>query len=209
MDLLRVFHYDKVVQSEGEILGSSEHTDWGSFTVVWQDDVGGLQTFCRACGMWRNVEAFDLLPGLLRFVIHIGDATSLALQEGSRQGDHPIVSQPLFPSPKHRVISPTTGPRVSLVYFIYPKPGESLASLATGLATWIQSHTQDQDGASLEEGSGEHIFPYDHYYLLHDQSANSSFTSVRRSPKEVYDAIFNRSMDAVFEEKWQQVQRSS
>ena len=47
IDLMRVFYYHRVVQREAStttpiVLGSSPHTDWGSFTIVWQDDVGGL-----------------------------------------------------------------------------------------------------------------------------------------------------------------------
>ncbi|OEU21047.1 hypothetical protein FRACYDRAFT_234675 [Fragilariopsis cylindrus CCMP1102] len=82
LDLLRIFHYyqndsssnkirndynnkqQKQKQTENEIdtdeliqLGSSEHTDWGSLTIVWQDNVGGLQTYCRACNKWINVRA--------------------------------------------------------------------------------------------------------------------------------------------------------
>jgi isopenicillin N synthase-like dioxygenase len=53
LDLLRVFYYDAVATtSAGEnnnavVFGSSPHTDWGSFTVIWQDDVGGLETLQR------------------------------------------------------------------------------------------------------------------------------------------------------------------
>ena len=61
IDLMRVFYYHQVQEQQQNqqqqesndknantkksppiVLGSSPHTDWGSFTIVWQDDVGGL-----------------------------------------------------------------------------------------------------------------------------------------------------------------------
>ena len=109
VDLLRLFYYDQVPppthneqqQLHQSILGSSSHTDWGAFTVVWQDQVGGLQTWCPACDVWRNVEAsFDddtgnnnKDDGMLRFVIHVGDVTSLALAHAAQQQQR---DQPAF-----------------------------------------------------------------------------------------------------------------
>lgn len=73
LDLLRVFRYyptattttkseaREVIQvaspERTQLLGSSEHTDWGSLTIVWQDDVGGLQTYCQVCNKWIDVDA--------------------------------------------------------------------------------------------------------------------------------------------------------
>ncbi|CAB9502382.1 oxidoreductase, 2OG-Fe(II) oxygenase family protein [Seminavis robusta] len=206
LDLLRVFHYDKVEPPKNQndaIMGSSPHTDWGSFTVVWQDTVGGLQTYCRTCQAWRDVEAsFD--DNLLRFVIHVGDATSLAMNCGREllgDGEHP--SSPFFPSPKHRVLSPVTETRVSLVYFVYPSPGQSLESLASGVASWLETDQGKRGGAHAKTPSHGHI-PYEHYYLLHDQSESNR----NRLPKDVYLEICKRSMEQVFAEKWTQVQRS-
>jgi 2OG-Fe(II) oxygenase superfamily len=207
MDLLRVFHYDKVNESCQEILGSSAHTDWGTFTVVWQDSVGGLQTFCRVCNAWRNVEALEMHPDLLSFVIHVGDTTSLAMAHGQEKC---IVGRPFFPSPLHRVLSPTTEPRVSLVYFVYPALGHSLKSLASNLSPWLQSQRREdegQNGASAEH-TYRSVVPYDHFFLLHDQSVVSDNNMIQRSPYEVFADLYNRTMGAVFEEKWQQVQRS-
>jgi len=60
VDLLRCFRYDAIsADDEDQQLGSSSHTDWGSLTVVWQDDKGGLQTYCHTCEKWSNVAAPD------------------------------------------------------------------------------------------------------------------------------------------------------
>jgi hypothetical protein len=119
VDLLRAFYYETAsavtsVSSSSrmsidtrEVLGSNEHTDWGSFTIVWQDDVEGcLQTYCHACDSWNNVQVPQTLKlqqvpkdkvsgsigdragivmnnnnsnNLLYLVVHVGDVTSLAI----------------------------------------------------------------------------------------------------------------------------------
>jgi hypothetical protein len=109
LDLMRVFYYHAVIAAveedndtpcssssankEALILGSSPHTDWGSWTVVWQDSVGGLQTYCHACQTWVDVTPAPApspvasSPSLLNIgtknrwncIVHVGDVTSLVL----------------------------------------------------------------------------------------------------------------------------------
>jgi hypothetical protein len=218
-DLLRAFLYDTVdvttpsddFDSPNSTLGSSPHTDWGSFTVVWQDTVGGLQTFCHGCEKWADVAAE--IPGdsgVVRFVVHIGDITSLALgralQETSSKDrrevvidDNDIETAPVvWPSPKHRVLSPTTQKRASLVYFAYPPHDISIREITTNLTSWCQQ--QQVNSYSLIPPNR---VPYDEYYLLHNQSMASSVT-----PEQQFQAIVDRPLKDVFSEKWEQVQRS-
>lgn len=205
IDLLRVFHYEKVDSGPDQILGSSPHTDWGTWTVVWQDNVGGLQTFCQGCQAWKDVQVFDSQEGTLQFVIHVGDATSLAMAQAhvlvqEEQQSSLLTTNDTFPSPKHRVLSPTQEPRASLVYFVYPPPANSLETLSTGLKPWVKSHTQGPRGGTID---------YSCYYLLQDQSAGAcSGNEKDRTPKDVFDDIYSKPMRQVFVEKWQQVQRS-
>lgn len=199
VDLLRVFHYEAVDPGEQDILGSSPHTDWGTFTVVWQDNVGGLQTYCQSCQVWQDVKTYEQEEDILHFVIHVGDATSLAMARSKQNQQCSATDGPsshAFPSPRHRVVSPRTEPRASLVYFVYPPPTQSLESLAAGLTSWVQSHSPSQVSTTI---------PFETYYLLLDQSAS---TNAKRTPEEVFDAIYTRPMQEVFVEKWQQVQRS-
>ena len=237
IDLLRVFYYDPVPTNKQDIkiteqqhqhqstLGSSAHTDWGSWTVVWQDQVGGLQTWCPSCQVWRNVEAsFDDVRGssnnaedtILRFVIHVGDATSLALAHAARENQQELTqppdespSHPLFPSPKHRVLSPSTEPRASLVYFVYPTPGQSLESLSKGVSQWYRQYATSSKTPLPTELS------YDNYYLLHDQSVSTTSNEGNgineeiKSPKQIFEKIFQMPLNDVFAEKWQQVQRAT
>ena len=148
-------------------MGSSPHSDWGTITVVWQDSKGGLQTYCYACDKWSNVDttaSADISTtnendeendeeGLrssgqqsninnketCSLFVHVGDFLSLASIRG--EGGYPM-----FPSPRHRVLSPirrydedvststSRGSssyvkdycRRSLVYFAYPPPNVTL-----------------------------------------------------------------------------------
>jgi hypothetical protein len=217
-DLLRAFLYDAVDVTPSDdsphCLGSSPHTDWGSFTVVWQDTVGGLQTFCHGCQQWANVAAENPSDsGVVRFIVHIGDITSLALgnalQETSSKerreavtddNDNSETSSVVWPSPKHRVLSPTTQKRASLVYFAYPPHDISIREITSNLTSWCERQRQQEDSQPL--GSPNHV-PYDEYYLLHNQSMASSVT-----PEQQFQAIFDRPLKDVFAEKWEQVQRS-
>jgi isopenicillin N synthase-like dioxygenase len=52
---------------EGELFGVAPHTDYGCVTLLWQDDVGGLEVLHRS-GEWVSAPP---IPGTL--VINIGD----------------------------------------------------------------------------------------------------------------------------------------
>jgi hypothetical protein len=189
VDLLRVFLYDPVGRTQ---LGSSPHTDWGSWTVVWQDDTGGLQAYCPHCKTYVNVEAPPVDSKLTRFVVHVGDVTSLALghaassEESTAKHAFESVS---FPSPLHRVLCPEQEPRVSLVYFCYPPPSLSLREMEDRLAQLARVTK-----ATIDYGS---------YYLLRNQTPGGGV----EDPKAVYQRIRAMPLSQVFEAKWAQVQR--
>lgn len=237
LDLLRVFYYHQVPNHQKgdentQCFGSSPHTDWGSWTVVWQDNVGGLETFCRRCQKWIPVPppspplatatastnhqtitttttfAPSNQPHIWNCIVHVGDLASLAL--GKEQ--HPV--QPStghdnsqeglvqWPSPRHRVVSPTQTTRTSLVYFAYPPPSLSLCQLQEALVDWNKPR-----GLQL---------PLSEYYLLQDQS--SSNTSIGNDDPDgggeqqamaSYQQLRNRSIRNVIHTKWTQVQRES
>lgn len=146
MDLLRAFSYDVVNHGNNDddskvMFGSSEHTDWGSLTIVWQDHVGGLETCCRKHNKWNPVAPAPAPSSHDRLVliVHMGDVASLAGQG---------------PSPLHRVKSPQHERRNSLVYFLYPP--RSVGSLEL-----IQENMGFDDTSSLN---------FEDYSLLQDQS---------------------------------------
>lgn len=185
LDLLRVFHYHQNNNDDKQttLLGSSEHTDWGSLTIVWQDRVGGLQTYCRACNKWINIRAATMAIGRedgctgkekkgtntnkWECIVHVGDMASLMLGHCSlSKGNNSKVNNnikddfasPSWPSPLHRVISPENEERVSLVYFGYPPRGLSLNQIKKILESW----------KPLSRG---YRLPLEDYYLLRNQSA--------------------------------------
>ena len=143
IDLLRVFRYDAVdspshdknvnngidddKKNEPQAMGSSPHSDWGTMTIVWQDDKGGLQTYCHACDVWSDVDASSTTRGddtptdecgksptsksnsssrsrKCSLFVHIGDFLSLASIQNEEGNDD---CYPMWPSPRHRVLCPT------------------------------------------------------------------------------------------------------
>lgn len=232
LDLLRVFHYFAIdstakmapttesitESSHNPILGSSPHTDWGSLTIVWQDGVGGLQTYCRACEKWADVpplstssmstESSSQPPNRWDCIVHVGDMASLVLDDVN-ESLHPEQTPQQqqrrrrieWPSPKHRVVS-SSRERTSLVYFGYPPAHLSLMEIKATLAEWKrQRHKDDYNGDAI--GC---CLPLEEYYLLHDQSANAgSLDSV--SATKAYVSIQNLPIQEVVQTKWEQVQR--
>jgi hypothetical protein len=196
LDLLRVFYYDKG-EATSLAMGSNEHTDWGSFTVVWQDLVGGLQTFCHACQTWVNVTPLPNKSNHAVFVVHVGDMTSLclglALEEECPQAKEGEQLTVTWPSPKHRVVSPTQSQRLSLVYFAYPPPTATMASMKEGLKEWSRAHAPSCCVTTA----------FDDYYLLLNQSNEGKALD----PTETYTKIKSRPVGDVLREKWDQVQR--
>ncbi|MEE3196883.1 MAG: 2-oxoglutarate and iron-dependent oxygenase domain-containing protein [Pseudomonadota bacterium] len=82
-------------------VGSGEHTDYGTLTMLCQDQIGGLQIKGKS-GTWVSAEPIEGT-----FVINIGDL--LARWSNGR-----------FESTLHRVINSSTQARYSLAMFVDP-----------------------------------------------------------------------------------------
>ena len=94
------FHYFPKVEDRHDLLGISEHTDYGCLTVL-MDGVPGLQTFTRD-GKWVDV---PYVPGAL--LINVG----LVLESWSKG---------VLNAVHHRVKSPAYQDRFSVAYFHDP-----------------------------------------------------------------------------------------
>ena len=98
----RLVHYPSQTEGQGEgQFGAAPHTDWGCITVLWQDDVGGLQVRNRS-GQWIDAPPIDG-----SFVINIGDMLARW-------------SNDLFVSTPHRVANASGRERYSIPVFYDP-----------------------------------------------------------------------------------------
>jgi len=232
IDLLRVFRYDPLEINDSS-LGSSAHSDWGTVTVVWQDDKGGLQTYCDSCDKWSNVDAatsvvpendpnYDRISAVANFFLHVGDFLSLASIQNN-------VGMPTWHSPRHRVLCPVRSCeeslsstfensnfnnkcRRSLVYFAYPPPGISLNDAQSVIRHITSSPASD----TTCDSSSCHAMKM--YSVLHDQSQETIAVGAKQFKHDEieiveeataisYERIRGTPFDEVIERKWGQVQR--
>ena len=217
LDLMRIFYYHAT--SDTSRIGSSPHTDWGSWTIVWQDSVGGLQTYCRSCGTWIPIRPpqsdENSKSTTWNCIVHVGDMASLALTATQRQSKEAVSlsfdgvnniaaskchSHCAWPSPKHRVLTSTTQERASLVYFGYPPANSTLKEISDKLhQDWTKSK------------SSSRRLPLQEYYLLQNQSTaeSSEQQDAEVQARRLYESMKFMSIQDIIQEKWNQVQRTS
>lgn len=97
----RLFRYPATAGGSEEIPGAAAHTDYGALTLLWQDDVGGLQVRTRD-GRWIEAPCIDGT-----FVVNIGDMLQ-------RWTNDTFVSTP------HRVVNDSGRERFSIATFYDP-----------------------------------------------------------------------------------------
>ena len=98
----RLLHYPpQPAEAGADQFGAAPHTDWGCMTLLWQDDIGGLQVQNRS-GQWV---AAPYIEGT--FVVNIGDMLARW-------------SNDLFVSTPHRVVNASGRERYSIPMFYDP-----------------------------------------------------------------------------------------
>lgn len=112
---LRLLHYPPITQPPKlQQVRAGEHSDYGSFTLLFQDEVGGLEV-CTAAGEWI---AAPCIPGTV--VVNTGDLMQ-------RWTNH------VFCSTKHRVRIPederVKKSRYSIAFFCTPNNAAEIACL--------------------------------------------------------------------------------
>jgi isopenicillin N synthase-like dioxygenase len=118
---LRLLHYPAVVSNERYRVGP--HSDYGTITLLVQDEVGGLQVLDRVNGRWVNV------PYVKNTVI-VNTADLLMRWTNDK-----------FPSTLHRIVGPgatdcthelkasASMDRYSIVFFVNPNMGHTVSNL--------------------------------------------------------------------------------
>nr|QEP99657.1 flavonoid synthase I [Plagiochasma appendiculatum] len=97
-----LFNYYPQCPQPDMTLGLRSHTDYGTITVLQQDDVGGLQAYKEDRDKWVTVEP---IPGAL--VINLGDQIQ-------------ILSNAKYCSVEHQAVVNSNQTRLSLVTFANP-----------------------------------------------------------------------------------------
>jgi isopenicillin N synthase-like dioxygenase len=118
MSTLRMLHYPPQHPkklSEMDRLGCGAHTDYGICTLLWQDDVGGLQVR-NSANEWVSVPP---IPG--SFVVNVGDMMSRW-------------TNGRYASTVHRVVSMSGKERYSVPFFLNPDVKTVVDCLSTCLA---------------------------------------------------------------------------
>ncbi|WP_020673410.1 isopenicillin N synthase family dioxygenase [Amycolatopsis nigrescens] len=112
------FYYPQLKPPLPGQLRKGPHSDWGNLTILYQDDIGGLQVRQKGHG-WRDV---PFVPG--SFVINIGDM--MAFWTGGR-----------WVSTVHQVLNPVEGhtnSRLSIPFFYLPNQDALIEPLPQNLA---------------------------------------------------------------------------
>lgn len=88
LSVLRMNNYalpeSATVEVEGDLIGMGEHTDFGIVTLLWADDVKGLQVL-DGDGHWHDVSP---LPGAL--LVNLGDVTARLTNDQWRSTLHRV-----------------------------------------------------------------------------------------------------------------------
>lgn len=102
MNSLRLLHYPaQKPDDSGVNLGARAHTDTNAFTILAQDDNGGLEIRNRE-GTWVQVPP---VPGT--FVLNVGEVLK-------------VWTDGIFSSTVHRVVNRSGNRRYSIPFFMYP-----------------------------------------------------------------------------------------
>ena len=133
--LFRIFNYPSSPQPSADSRGVGEHTDYGLLTLLYQDEVGGLQV--KHSSSWLDV---PFIPG--SFVINLGDMLE-RLTSGR------------YTSALHRVINASGRSRISMPFFFDPSFDAVLEPIpGVGPAVPRQGLIERWDGADLRELRG-------------------------------------------------------
>jgi isopenicillin N synthase-like dioxygenase len=134
--LFRIFNYPPAPRDQSdETLGVGEHTDYGLLTLLYQDEVGGLQI--EYDDSWIDV---PYVPGT--FVVNVGDMLQ-RLTSGR------------YVSALHRVVNRSGRSRISMPFFFDPGFNAVLQAIP-GVTPAVSRHSKAErwDGRDLQKVQG-------------------------------------------------------
>jgi isopenicillin N synthase-like dioxygenase len=131
--LFRIFNYPSATAADAR--GVGEHTDYGLLTLLYQDEVGGLQV--KHGAGWIDV---PFVPG--SFVVNVGDMLE-RLTSGR------------YTSALHRVINVSGSPRISMPFFFDPRFDAELHAIPGVGPAFVRRELIDRwDGIDLRDVRG-------------------------------------------------------
>jgi isopenicillin N synthase-like dioxygenase len=126
VSLARFLHYPPTPVT-GNTRGVGAHTDFGAMTLLWQDNVGGLQIFHPQVKEWIDV---DPIPGA--YVVNLGDM--MQLWTGG-----------MYRSTLHRVVNSSGRERYSIAFFNEGRLDYRVKRIIVG------EGVEDEEGITVEE----------------------------------------------------------
>lgn len=132
--LFRIFHYPYQAQTDTELWGVGEHTDYGLLTILKQDKNGGLQV--KSKGQW-----IDAPPIENTFICNIGDM--LDKMTGG-----------LYRSTPHRVLNTSGKNRLSFPLFFDPGFDTHPQKIENINIETIDDYEERWDKSSVHDFSG-------------------------------------------------------
>jgi isopenicillin N synthase-like dioxygenase len=133
--LFRIFNYpSSAPDAQADSRGVGEHTDYGLLTLLYQDEVGGLQVKHRSG--WIDVPH---VPG--SFVINVGDMLER-------------ITSGRYTSALHRVINRSGRPRISMPFFFDPRFDAVLQPIPSLERALRREQVERWDGLDLRDVHG-------------------------------------------------------
>ncbi|KAE8698256.1 Deacetoxyvindoline 4-hydroxylase [Hibiscus syriacus] len=108
--LIMMSHYYPAFPQPELTLGFTKHSDSNFLTVIIQDHISGLQVL-------HQNQRVDISPIPGALVINIGDLLQVTLHLVKDVADVELISNDVFKSVEHRVVSRSVGPRASAAFF--------------------------------------------------------------------------------------------
>jgi isopenicillin N synthase-like dioxygenase len=143
---LRLLHYPEVSISElrsGSKIRISEHTDFGSISLLFQDDVGGLEIEDQTePGLFHPLECE---PGVM--IVNLGDSLQRWTNDALKSVNHRVTIPRTLQDTKEGIIAE----RYSIAFFGKPNRDVSVAALPQFVSDGMPSRYQQMTAGEYNQ----------------------------------------------------------